>query len=194
MTTCICPTCGTRGPLASFAGDAEARQFDDVLSKLPAGLGRLALGYMALFGPTKRSLSWPRALDLLTELSDAIHAQSVHFRRQIIPVPHAHWQHALREMLDRVDRLTLPLESHGYLIKILVGLHERSADRAERDHDAQLRAAPRGPHGDTPNPMHGVAQRVIAERNAALLAAGKPALTPEQQARIWRDHGLQPPA
>lgn len=195
MTTCICPTCGTRGPLSAFSGEAASRQFDDVLAQIPGGLGKLVLGYMALFAPgKKRSIGWPRALDLLTELSEAIHAQSITYRRQTIPAPPDHWRAALREMLDHVDRLSLPMSSHGYLIRVLVGLHERSADRIERDRDAQLRAGRHRALDVAPNPMIPLAQREIAARNAAFGASGKPPLTKEQEARIWRDYGVEPPA
>ncbi|MDT0496498.1 hypothetical protein RM530_03845 [Algiphilus sp. W345] len=191
MTTCICPTCGTYGPLPVFSADPVARQYQAQLAKVPAGLGPLVMEYMGLFMPRKRALTWPRALRLLQELSAAIHAQSIEYRGHTYPAPPESWSRALRQMLDHIDRLTLPMESHGYLVRILVGLHERSEDRAERDRDAELRAGQRRDSG--PNVMIGVARQVIAERNVMMTKAGKPPLNKDQEARIWRDHGVEPP-
>ncbi len=50
--------------------------------------------------------------------------------------PLDYWGIALDEMLEKRDRLSLPLKSHGYLIEIVCGLSNKAEGSAEQKQEA----------------------------------------------------------
>lgn len=128
-----CPVCHARYALEAALTDAAAREAVALALKLPAPLGELLLGYIGLFRPTKRSLSWSRVTKLLTELQSMIKAGEIERNGRAWAAPQAHWQAALEQMLTRRDKLSLPLANHGYLLEILAGMANKAEGRAEAE-------------------------------------------------------------
>lgn len=140
-----CPACGALMGLDVVVAHEGAREAVEIAMQLPAPLGRLLIQYVALFRPGKtRRLSLDRLADLLGELLPMIQAAQIRRDGQDWPAPQEVWAQALREMLDRRERLSLPLKSHGYLLEIIAGMGQRSAAKAESRREEQRRERPAG--------------------------------------------------
>lgn len=134
-----CPCCSARYPIEAALADEAARQAVAAALQLPAPLGELLLRYIALFRPSKRALSWDRAAKLLTELSASIRASQVERNGRAWAAPQESWRAALEEMLERRDKLTLPLRSHGYLFEIVCGFAAKGEARSEQQAETDKR-------------------------------------------------------
>jgi hypothetical protein len=144
-----CPICHARYALEAALTDAAAREAVAVALKLPAPLGGLLLQYIGLFRPAKRSLSWSRVTKLLTELQTLIKAGEIERNGRAWVAPQSHWQAALEQMLNRRDKLSLPLANHGYLLEILAGMANKSEARAEAEAmEAKRRPSYQRPAGE----------------------------------------------
>jgi hypothetical protein len=126
-----CPCCFARFSIEAALTDDAARKAVAVALKLPAPLGDLILRYMAFFRPSKRALSWDRAAKLLSELVEPIQAARVERHGRAWHAPIEYWRESLEQMLDRRDKLQLPLKSHGYLFEIVAGIASKAEGRAE---------------------------------------------------------------
>lgn len=134
-----CPCCFARFSIEAALTDDAARKAVAAALKLPAPLGDLILRYLAFFRPSKRALSWDRAAKLLNELVEPIQAARVERHGRAWPAPIEYWREALEQMLDRRDKLQLPLKSHGYLFEIVAGLASKAEGRAETATEQQKR-------------------------------------------------------
>lgn len=118
-----------------------------VLSGMPDGMGQHVLRYLGLFRKpgAPRGLPWPKALRLSTELADMVRAGDISWKsglcRSATP---AMWMEGMLEIMDRAQagKLTLPLESHGYLRSIVYGL----ADKVEAESERQIEEQRRSPY------------------------------------------------
>jgi len=136
-----CPCCGAAYSIEVLLADRAAREAVSTAFRLPPSLSERLLRYIALFRPAERALSWGRAARLMAELEAMITAAQIERNGQCYPAPVDAWRVALDQMLDGRDRLALPLKSHGYLLEIIVGLHQRAEDRrAARKEVADERA------------------------------------------------------
>ena len=129
-----CPCCHSPLDLAAIVADLEAR---DLLA-LPANHGDVArplVGYLALFRPAKRDLSWARALKLATE------ALALTEDRAVLAEALVHTVDSLRAKGGE-----LPLTSHGYLKRVIDAQSKRAQTALEGGSRA-LAAAPAGPAG-----------------------------------------------
>jgi len=61
--------------------------------------------------------------------------------------PQDYWKQAIEEMLNKRDKLTLPLKNHGYLLTIIESYSNKAEARKEQQHENQL--AGRTPVGGT---------------------------------------------
>lgn len=134
-----CPCCFARYAIEAALTDDAARQAVAAALKLPAPLGDLMLRYMAFFRPSKRALSWDRAAKLLNELIDPIQAARVERHGRAWPAPLHYWREALEQMIQRRDKLQLPLKSHGYLFEIVSGIASKTEGQAEAAVEQQKR-------------------------------------------------------
>lgn len=134
-----CPCCFARFSIEAALTDDAARQAVATALKLPAPLGDLILRYMAFFRPSKRALSWDRAAKLLNELLNPIQAGRIERHGRGWAAPLDYWREALEQMLDRRDKLQLPLKSHGYLFEIVAGLASKAEGRVETATEQQKR-------------------------------------------------------
>ena len=123
----VCPSCGFYAAPEAFVGEAESQRALLLAFKAPSQLAASLHQYLRLFRPESRALTARRIETLLAELLPMIEAGRIERRGRIWPAPLESWRAGLDEMVQKRDRLTLPLKSHGYLLEILVGY----ADKAE---------------------------------------------------------------
>lgn len=126
-----CPCCGAAYTIEVLLADRDAREAVSTAFRLPPSLSDRLLRYIALFRPAERALSWGRAARLMAELEAMITAAQIERNGQYYPAPVDAWRVAIDQIIDMRDRnmLALPMKSHGYLLEILVGLHQRANDQ-----------------------------------------------------------------
>lgn len=187
----VCPECGATGSVAQFSADPDARAVAEMLAQQPASLGAPLLGYLGLFRPAKRALTWPRAHRLLQELCELMQSPAVQRRGRDWPVTPQMWQAALVQMVDGRDRLTLPLKSHGYLLEIVVGLADKAEAHAETKHDADLRAGFKAGR-DAPARLDKAARvaQAVASENAARKRLKMPPLNEDEIPEFLKREGI----
>lgn len=119
-----CPCCHAPLDLGAIVADLDARDLLALLST-HAELARPLVGYLTLWRPAKRDLSWSRALRLAREVV-ALTADS------------AVLAEALAVTVDslRAKGGELPITSHGYLKRVI----EAAANRAQTAVDGGSRA------------------------------------------------------
>lgn len=127
-----CPCCFARFAIEAALTDDDARRAVAAALKMPAPLGELVLRYIGLFRPAKRALAWDRAAALIDALLLPIQAGRVERHGRMWAAPVDAWRVAFNEMLDRRDKLQLPLKSHGYLFEIVMAQANKTEARIER--------------------------------------------------------------
>lgn len=127
-----CPCCFARFAIEAALTDDDARRAVAAALKMPAPLGELVLRYIGLFRPAKRALAWDRAAALIDALLLPIQAGRVERHGRMWAAPIDAWRVALNEMLDRREKLQLPLKSHGYLFEIVMAQANKTEARIER--------------------------------------------------------------
>lgn len=146
-----CPHCAFQGEVEVFFADAEGKRLAAVMAELPPECGRAALAYLRLFKPPKTGLRMARAVKLAREVAELVTAGSVckdergGVRRPASP---ATWAAGIEQMLAQRDRLSLPLETHGYLRAVVFGLADQADAQLERQREANARA---GRHLEAPS-------------------------------------------
>lgn len=125
-----CPYCYGKYPLEAATNDVAARNTIKAAFDLTP-IGHELLAYVRLFSPPKRAIATWRMLKLLDELLPMVLASRIEHGGRIWPAPHEYWRHALIEMLDKRDQLTLPLKSHNYLLTMIAGLANKSEGKGE---------------------------------------------------------------
>lgn len=173
-----CPCCGAAYSIEVLLADRAAREAVSTAFRLPPSLSERLLRYIALFRPAERALSWGRAARLMAELEAMITAAQIERNGQCYPAPVDAWRVAIDQMLDSRERLTLPLKSHGYLLEIMVGLHQRAEDR---------RAAWKEVADERAHARNGT--RTGGMQSAARLATDPSIITATNGARISIDTG-----
>lgn len=144
-----CPCCFARCSIEAALSDDDARRAVAAALKMPAPLGDLVLRYIGLFRAPKRALSWDRAARLIEELLAPMLAGRIERHGRIWAAPLEAWKAALTDMLDRRDKLQLPLKSHGYLFEIIAAQANKSEAQAESKAEEQKRQRA---HRDTGSP------------------------------------------
>lgn len=143
-----CPCCGAENSLDALLANEEARQAIWAVAQVSGELGRLAVQYVALFRPTKTTLTFDRMAKLLNELLPDIQRGAIYRDRVEYIAPPEAWIHSFREILNRRNSLKLPLKSHGYLYEIisswqgqgLVQMPSENVMSSERNHSQTLSA------------------------------------------------------
>lgn len=137
-----CPHCAFTGEVEAFFADDEGKRLAAVLAELPAECGRAVIAYLRLFKPAKTGLRTARAVKLAREVAALIAAGEVckdergGVRRAATP---GMWAQGIEQMLAQRDRLSLPLESHGYLRAVVFGIADSADAAAERQRETQAR-------------------------------------------------------
>lgn len=108
----VCPCCQAVYPLEAALNDVAAREAVVEAFRLTP-VGDLLLAYIGLFKPPKRALAMSRTARLLKELLPMIKDAKIECHGRIWSAPQDYWRMAMSEMIEKRDRLTLPLKSHG---------------------------------------------------------------------------------
>lgn len=109
-----CPVCHAEAALEAWAEDEAARELMALLSTLDATLGRPLVAYLGLFRSGSRALSWERALRLAREVM-ALESDPLRLAAAL-----SQTVEQLRAKRDAGD--VRPLNSHGYLKRVLEGV------------------------------------------------------------------------
>ncbi|MCK5772021.1 hypothetical protein [Algiphilus sp.] len=173
--------------LDAFTSDADAREVAQLCARLPHQVGPLALRYLGLFRPRQRALAWSRARKLLTELVEFVEAGGVERHGRFWPAPPEVWASAMQQMLDNREKLRLPLSGHGYLAEIVTGSADKAEAKAEREEEAEVKAAGEKRR----NRIRNARQEIAGARERAEKLRMAPPTT-EDIAAIWRKYGLSP--
>jgi len=145
-----CPCCFARCSIEAALTDDDARRAVAAALKMPAPLGDLILRYIGLFRAPKRALSWDRAARLIEDLLAPMQAGRIDRHGRTWAAPLEAWKAALTEMIDRRDKLQLPLKSHGYLFEIIAAQANKGEAQAEAKTEEQKRSRP---HRDAEAPL-----------------------------------------
>lgn len=137
----ICPGCGSVASAESWLNDALCRETLLAVAKLPAPLPLATLGYISLFRPGTRALTWKKAKRLVIEVSALAELGYVQIQGEVArPCPPRIWAQAMEQMQERRDGLTLPMPNHTYLKKVAWGLADQqdaAAESTRRTQEAQ---------------------------------------------------------
>ncbi len=129
-----CQTCGTVAPIEWFLSETEYRQLCGILVALPKDIQAVVFLYLGLFRPvTGRAIQSKKATRLLTEIKQLIAAGHVQVDRKVArPCPPRIWALAIEQMVERRDRLNLPMPNHNYLKSIAYDLADQADCQNEK--------------------------------------------------------------
>jgi len=145
----ICPGCGAIASAESWMNDAACRETLLVIAKLPAPLSAAALGYMSLFRPGTRALSWKKALRLVKEIDALTTKGFVSIQGRVDRNCSATiWSRAMEQMVEQRAGLSLPMPNHNYLKKVAYDLADQADYQGEKKGQTQAAARPRTPAPD----------------------------------------------
>lgn len=142
----VCPCCNTEFPIEAGLIEADGKRLAAVVAELDPSVGRAMIGYLRLFKPSKAALRMARATKIAREVADLVAAGDVcrdergGVRRAAIP---ALWAQGMEQMASQRDRLTLPIDSHGYLRSIVFALADKADAAVERAREDRLRSCHR---------------------------------------------------
>lgn len=134
-----CPACGAVASLDVLLAHEDARAAVAAAMHISAPLAARLVRYLALFRPAERQLTMDRLARLVNELLPMIQEAKVARNGRIYAAPLDTWKLALDEIVDKRERLTLPLKSHGYLLEIIAGMAEKHEAAVERETEAARR-------------------------------------------------------
>jgi len=129
-----CQTCGTTAPIEWFLSETEHRQICAVLVELPKDVQAVVFHYLALFKPvTGKAIQAKKANRILAEIKQLVAAGHVQIDRKVArPCPPRIWAQAMEQMVERRDRLSLPMPNHNYLKSIAWDLADHADAKAEQ--------------------------------------------------------------
>lgn len=135
----VCPSCGALSSADSFLNDDLCRQALVRIAGLPGGLPQATLGYLALFrAGVNRALTWKKAVRLVVEIEELTSKSYVHVQGKVDKNCHSSlWARGMEQMVEQRNFLRLPMESHGYLQKVVWDL----ADKADYGQEVKRHGA-----------------------------------------------------
>jgi len=127
----VCPTCGARFDLAHALQDTEARKALAIALEMPVPLARLVVPYVGLHAPSAKRIVWRKLTRILGDLVALINSGQVTHGGQSHAAPLDLWKDGIERVLQAAEagQLTLPLEGHGYLTKVVWTEAKRRAGR-----------------------------------------------------------------
>lgn len=139
-----CLSCGASISLDVLIANDDAREAVAAVFKISGETGKAVLRYVALFRPPQRELTLARLAKLLNELVPDMQTQRITCHRQTYAAPPAAWVWAIEQVLQARDagRLTLPLESHGYLYKVITSWSGQGVEPVGAGTDLAVAAMP----------------------------------------------------
>jgi len=178
----VCVRCHYKQPIEAGLADADGKMLAGLFARHSRDLSAAILRYFFLFKPLQSELSNARAYKIALELEEMINANSVSYKLKTAATIEQDWISGLEKM--RANPPTdLPLTSHMYLIKIVLGNAQKRAesealqardqlDREQRARETALRAGGAvEPTGASPRYEPTVADRQAAAAAFARLQA-----------------------
>lgn len=135
-----CQTCGTTAPIEWFLSETEHRQICAVLVELPKDVEKVVLHYLSLFRPVSgRALQAKKAARLLAEIKTMVATGHVQIDKKVArPCRPRIWAQAMEQMVERRDRLSIPMPNHNYLKAIVYDLADQADIQGERTKNTAL--------------------------------------------------------
>jgi hypothetical protein len=129
-----CPHCQGTFPLELALAEADHRRALAAALAVPAPLARLVVPYMNLHAPAGRNIARRKLTRLLRELSDGVTSGQITRNGVSYACPLEAWKAGLEAVLlaHEAGTLVVPLEGHGYLVKVLWTAAAKAAGHAER--------------------------------------------------------------
>lgn len=133
-----CPSCGATASACAWENDIAARETLHALLGLPAPVAKVTLGYLSLFRPDQRALTWRKAKKVVDTLTALIAPGWVQVQgKPARPCPPHLWAMAMEQMVERAATLQRPLKNHNYLRQVVWQL----ADHVDAHQEHQTRQA-----------------------------------------------------
>ncbi len=138
-----CPCCRADFPIEAGFAEADGKRLAALMAEFEPVLGRATLSYLRLFKPAKTALQMAKAVRIVQELDALVRVGTVctdersGIRRPATP---AVWAAGIDQMLHNRGSLTLPLDGHNYLRKVVFGLADAADAKAEQAREADARA------------------------------------------------------
>lgn len=123
-----CMICGYRAPITAFLEAAGNVDLVPEFIKIPQELQTPFCRYLALFKPSSgRQLQPSKSLRLTKEMVALVSKGYVSRRGKVDrPCPPSVWVRGIEKMLEQVDGLELPMETHNYLRKVVYQLADQA--------------------------------------------------------------------
>jgi len=157
-----CPGCGAVASAECWHNDLKTREAMAALATIPAPANAQVFGYLSLFRPDQRALSWGKTLRLLTELSGLIGKGYVSQQGCIDRhCPPSVWAKAMEQMAEQRYSLSLPMKSHGYLRKVAYDLAAQLDAKAESSRNNHATITPSQVPADDPrrDPLYAIKKK-----------------------------------
>lgn len=145
----VCPGCGAIASAESWMNDADCRETLLVITKLPSPLPKTTLGYLSLFRPGTRALSWKKALRIVQEIDALTTKGFVSLQGRVDRNCSATiWSRAMEQMIEQRAGLSLPMPNHNYLRKVAYDLADQADYKGEKKQHATASTRTRTPVPD----------------------------------------------
>jgi hypothetical protein len=150
-----CQTCGTVAPIEWFLSETEHRQLCGLLIQLPKDIEKTIFHYLSLFRPVQsRAIQAKKATRLLTEIKDLVATGYVQIDKKVArPCPPRIWAQAMEQMIERRDRLSIPMPNHNYLKTIAYDLADHADSKGEQTKNVALQYQRTRPEPAASNPV-----------------------------------------
>lgn len=134
-----CPTCGSTHSAEGWENDIAARETLAAVVALPGPVGKSCLGYLSLFRPEQRALTWKKAKATIQTLAALVAPGWVQIQGKPARTcpPHL-WAQAMDQMVERAATLQRPLKNHNYLRAIAWQLADQTDAGRERQQHQQF--------------------------------------------------------
>ena len=128
-----CPSCGAVASADAWENDVIIREAVQLVTSLPDPIPKVFFGYLSLFRPGRRALSWKKVLRLSREISTLAAAGHIQVQGKVArPCTPRHWYAGMEQMVERRQSLALPLKNHNYLRQIVWQLADQDDSARER--------------------------------------------------------------
>lgn len=170
-----CPACNTQIPMEVWIAHQGARQALVALADLHGSqrLASMAIRYLALFAPEKRTLTMDRVATLLIELGDLVRPARVEWEGRTHAAPLDSWVAGMELMLADT-KIRRPLKNHNYLRAVVAGMadhqeakQETKTEQRRQGHAGQGGAAARSAKSGMPADIRETLAKFKTEKGAS---------------------------
>lgn len=142
----ICPACGAIASAESWMNDTDCREALLVISRLPSPLPKSVLGYLSLFRPGAKALSWKKVLRLTQEIEELTGKGYVKVQGCVDRnCPASIWARAMEQMVEQRAGMTKSMSNHNYLRKVAYDLADKADYLGEKKQYVAAAARTRTP-------------------------------------------------